>query len=86
MKAFVGLRPEPVMHWLIHRHGYYWPTINADCHAYAKGCEECQKHGPMQRIPIDELHSIVKPCPFRGWAMDLIRKIHPLLPNDIPLS
>ena len=24
-----------------------------------------------------ELHSIVKPWPFRGWVMDLIGKIHP---------
>ena len=23
-----------------------------------------------------ELHSIVKPWPFKGWAMDLIRKIY----------
>ena len=23
-----------------------------------------------------ELHSIVKPWPFRGWVMDLIRKIY----------
>ena len=24
-----------------------------------------------------ELYSIMKPWPFRGWAMDLIRKIYP---------
>ena len=24
-----------------------------------------------------EFHSIVKPWPFRGWAMDLIGKIYP---------
>ena len=35
------------------------------------------ENGNIQRIPTDELHSIVKPWPFRGWAMDLIRKIHP---------
>ena len=23
-----------------------------------------------------ELHSIVKPWPFRGWVMDIIRKIY----------
>ena len=27
-------------------------------------------------IPAIELHSIVKPWPFRGWAIDLIGKIH----------
>ena len=27
------------MRWLIHRYGYYWPTITADCVAYVRGCE-----------------------------------------------
>ena len=27
-------------------------------------------------ILVVELHSIVKPWPFRGWAMDLIGQIH----------
>ena len=31
----------PKMRWLIHRYGYYWPTILVDCIAYAKGCEAC---------------------------------------------
>ena len=47
------------MRWLIHRYGYYWPTIAADCTAYAKGCEACQMHGT------EELHAIVRPWPFR---------------------
>ena len=28
-------------------------------------------------MPTKELHAIVKPWPFKGWAMDLIGKIHP---------
>ncbi|XP_075486370.1 uncharacterized protein LOC142525975 [Primulina tabacum] len=42
-----------------------------------EGCQPCQKHGNIQRIPVDELHNVVKPWPFRGWAMDLIGKIYP---------
>lgn len=68
-----------MMRWLIHRHGYYWPTITTDCFQYAKGCEACQRHGPVQRVPGEELHPIIKPWPFRGWAMDLIEKIYPPL-------
>ena len=34
------------------------------------------KYGSIQRIPAIELHSIVKSWPFKGWAMDLIGKIH----------
>ncbi|GKV33403.1 hypothetical protein SLEP1_g41922 [Rubroshorea leprosula] len=30
-----------------------------------------------QRVPASELHPIVKPWPFRGWAIDLIGKVYP---------
>lgn len=65
------------MKWLIHRYGYYWPKILKECIKYAHGCEPCQKHGPLPRLPAAELSSIVKPWPFRGWAMDLIEKVRP---------
>ncbi|OMO95998.1 reverse transcriptase [Corchorus capsularis] len=35
------------------------------------------KHGPVQRVPSEDLHSIVKPWPFRGWAINLVGKIYP---------
>lgn len=56
------------MRWLIRRHECYWPTILKDCIRYAKGCKACQRHGPIQRAPAAELHPIIKPWPFRGWA------------------
>ncbi|XP_043721019.1 uncharacterized protein LOC122668531 [Telopea speciosissima] len=31
----------------------------------------------MQQAPAVELNPVVKPWPFRGWAMDLIRKVTP---------
>ena len=65
------------MRSLIRRHGYFWSTILSDCINYSKGCQQRQKYGNIQRILVVELHSIVKPWPFRGWAMDLIRKIYP---------
>jgi len=65
------------MKWSLFRQGYYWPTILKDCINYTKSCEECQKHGPIQQVPANELHSITKPCPFRGWTLDLIGQIHP---------
>ena len=65
------------MKWLIHRYGYYWPKIFKKCIEYAHGCEACQKHGLLPRLPAAELSSIVKPWPFRGWAMDLIGKVRP---------
>lgn len=63
------------MRWLIRRHGHYWPL--SDCISYAKGCEACQRYSPVQHRPASQLHPILKPWPFRGWAMDIIGKIAP---------
>ncbi|KAI5313408.1 hypothetical protein L3X38_042582 [Prunus dulcis] len=52
------------MCWLIKRYG-------------SKGCEACQRHGPIQQTLLVLMNPVVKPWPFRGWAMDLIGKIYP---------
>jgi len=65
------------MKWLLFRQGVYWPTMLKDCIEFAKGCQECQKHAGIQRVPASELHSIIKPWPFRGWALDVIGEIKP---------
>ncbi|KAM2369049.1 hypothetical protein ACFXTH_046531 [Malus domestica] len=36
--------------WLIRRYGYFWPDVEKDCKSYARGYEECQRHGPFQHI------------------------------------
>lgn len=63
--------------WTLFQLGIYWPTIFKDFINYANAYEECKKYGPIQQVPTSELHSILKPWPFRGWAMDLIGQIHP---------
>ncbi|XP_051144093.1 uncharacterized protein LOC127260404 [Andrographis paniculata] len=65
------------MRWAIHRMGFYWPRIFDDCIRFAKGCQECQRHGPLNHLPIVKLHAMVKPWPFKAWALDVIGKIHP---------
>ncbi|XP_045798024.1 uncharacterized protein LOC123892265 [Trifolium pratense] len=65
------------MKWLLFRQRLYWPSMLKDCIEYAKGCQECQKHAGTQHVPASELHSIVKPWPFRGWALYLIGEIRP---------
>ena len=74
---FGAHQPGVKMRWLLRRYSYYWPTILKDCIEYAKGCQACQKHGTIRYVPIIDLHAVVKPWPFRGWAMDMMRKIHP---------
>lgn len=63
--------------WLLFRQGIYRPTMLKDCINFAKGCQESQKQAGIQRVPASELHSIVKPWPFRGWALDVIGEIKP---------
>ncbi|XP_016199503.1 uncharacterized protein LOC107640499 [Arachis ipaensis] len=70
------------MKWVINRRRLYWPTIQRDCINYVRSCEECQKHESLQHIPASELHVIIKPWPFRGWALDLIGQIHPPSSKD----
>ncbi|CAL9004884.1 unnamed protein product [Prunus brigantina] len=70
------------MRWLIKRYGYFWPTMEKDCFNYAKGCEDCQRNGPIQHAPATLLNPIIKPRPFRGWAMDFIGKIAPSSSNE----
>ncbi|XP_058223015.1 uncharacterized protein LOC131332735 [Rhododendron vialii] len=65
------------MRWLIRRYGYYWPTILEDCIRFSKGCQPRLAHGPIQRVLIADYHAVVKPWPFRGWALDVIGKIYP---------
>jgi hypothetical protein len=65
------------MKWMIRNNNYYWPMILADCFKYYKGCQECQKFGCIQRVPASAMNPIVKPWPFRGWAIDLIGQIYP---------
>ncbi|CAN6562196.1 unnamed protein product [Malus baccata var. baccata] len=65
------------MRWLLRRYGYFWPDMEKDCKSYARRCEECQRHEPLQHVPSVPLNPVVKPWPFRGWAMDFIGQIYP---------
>jgi len=67
------------MKWMIQRNGYYWPTILEYCFKYFKACQECPKFGNIQRAPASAMNPIIKPWPFRGWAIDLIGQIYPAL-------
>ncbi|XP_020099535.1 uncharacterized protein LOC109717980 [Ananas comosus] len=51
--------------------------MHQDCIEYAKSCQDCQFHGSVQRVSASEMYAIIKPWPFRGWAMDLIGEIQP---------
>ncbi|XP_068321973.1 uncharacterized protein [Pyrus communis] len=54
------------MRWLLHRYGYFWPSILKDYIEYTRGCMQCQIHEPIQKVPPELLHLFTKPWPFRG--------------------
>jgi len=63
------------MKWVIHRFGYFWPTILEDCFEYYKGCQDCQRFGNVQKSPVSAMNPIIKPRSFRDWGIDLIGQI-----------
>ena len=63
------------MKWVIHKSGYFWPTILEDCFEYYKECQDCQCFGNVQKSPASAMNTIIKPWPFRGWGIDLIGHI-----------
>ena len=65
------------MRWLRCCQGVYWSTMLKDCIDFSKGCQECQVHSSIQHVATSELHVIVNPWPFRGWAQDLIGETRP---------
>nr|ABA97489.1 retrotransposon protein, putative, unclassified [Oryza sativa Japonica Group] len=65
------------MNWLLRRAGFYWPKMIDDCFKYYRGCEACQWFGNVQLAPAAVLNPIIKPWPFRGWALDFIGQIYP---------
>lgn len=52
--------------------GFYWPTMNADCEAYAQKCDKCQRHSSTIHCPTKLLHTLTAPYPFMRWGMDII--------------
>jgi hypothetical protein len=60
------------MKWLFRRAGFYWPTMLNDYFRYYKGCESCQKFRDVQLTPAAMLHTIIKPWPFHGWALNYV--------------
>src|SRR6185312_8353533 len=48
-----------------------------DCFKYYKKCQACQRFGKIQMVSASVMNPIIKLCPFRGWAMDIIGQINP---------
>ena len=62
---------------MIIKQGYYWTTMEEDCHKSVRFCDTCQKYANAQHIPPSLLHSLSSPWPFSTWGIDIIGKITP---------
>ena len=59
------------------RTGYFWPTMEADCHTFVKKCIPCQKHDNLIHKKQEQFHFILFPWPFAKWGMDILGPFSP---------
>ncbi|KAK8951016.1 hypothetical protein KSP39_PZI003142 [Platanthera zijinensis] len=59
------------------RQGYFWRTLRKDTAEFARRCQKCQVHAPLQLLPAQRLRSITAPWPFAIWGMDLVGPFPP---------
>ncbi|GJV82328.1 reverse transcriptase domain-containing protein [Tanacetum coccineum] len=52
--------------------GYYWPTMHQDAREEIRKCDSCQIHSPIPKLPKTLMTSIMAPCPFFQWGMDVL--------------
>ncbi|KAL0455176.1 UNVERIFIED_CONTAM: hypothetical protein Slati_0856800 [Sesamum latifolium] len=54
------------------RAGYFWPTMKQDAIRLVSKCERCQKHSSLMHQPAEPLTTMLSPCPFRQWGIDIV--------------
>ncbi|KAL0445551.1 UNVERIFIED_CONTAM: hypothetical protein Slati_1683000 [Sesamum latifolium] len=63
------------------RAGYFWPTMKQDVKQLVSKCEKCQKHSSLIRQPAEPLTTMLSPCPFAQWGIDIVGPF-PLAPGQ----
>ena len=53
----------------------------ADANRQAKQCDQCQRHAPVSKLPLENLKSISSPWPIKKWGMDIVGKL-PIAPRQ----
>ena len=57
--------------------GYYWPTMRKDAVEFVKKCHSCQVLANLIHTHLQSLQSMVTPCPFHTWGLDLVGPVNP---------
>ena len=63
------------------RAGYYWSTMEADCHQHSRTCHKCQIYADKIHIPLVPLNVLTAPWPFAMWGINMIGEIKPTASN-----
>ncbi|KAL0445890.1 UNVERIFIED_CONTAM: hypothetical protein Slati_1716900 [Sesamum latifolium] len=58
------------------RAGYFWPNIKQDAKKLVDKCERCQKHSSRIHQPAEPLTTLLSPCPFLQWGIDIVGPFH----------
>ncbi|KAL0405955.1 UNVERIFIED_CONTAM: hypothetical protein Slati_3909400 [Sesamum latifolium] len=54
------------------RAGYFWPTMKQDAKHLVIKCERCQKHSSLIHQPAEPFTTMLSPCPFTQWGIDIV--------------
>ncbi|XP_026378051.1 uncharacterized protein LOC113272432 [Papaver somniferum] len=52
--------------------GYYWLSMDKDSKNVDKRCERFQRFSRKIKSPATELNSVISPCPFVKWGVDIV--------------
>ncbi|KAL0402709.1 UNVERIFIED_CONTAM: hypothetical protein Slati_4300800 [Sesamum latifolium] len=63
------------------RAGYFWPTMKQGTRKLVSKCERCQKHSTLVHQSVEPLTSMLSPCPFSQYGMDIVGPL-PLAPGQ----
>ena len=63
------------------RVGYYWSTMETDCHHHSRTCHNCQIYADKVHVPPIPLNVMTAPWPFAMWGIEMIGEIKPTASN-----
>jgi hypothetical protein len=63
------------------RAGYYWMTMEVDCHRHIQTCHKCQIYTDKIHVLPTPLSVLTSPWPFSMWGIDMIGRIEPTASN-----
>ena len=63
------------------RVGYYWSTMETDCHHHSRTCHKCQIYADKVHVPSVPLNVLIASWIFSMWGIDLIGEINPTSSN-----